>query len=235
MTAINMMVQPKARAGFIVSDGAHTLPDGTVCELSPKVVSGTGRFPWAMGITGNVHPVTLTYALAALNPLNLKQLTKRLPEAMRNAMRQTAEKHTMPLSDVLCGVRGVAWDYARKRPIGFVVVSDPEALLPGATAFAWYETAWNVTATPGAASPADILGRDVDLTDPASFEPEADGLALITAQRERGAIDAMPGLEAGHCRIGGEVDLTEVTKHGVRVWQIHDFGDRVGGRIELGS
>jgi hypothetical protein len=231
MTAINMMVQPKARAGFLISDGAHTLPDGTVCELAPKIIHGAGRFPWAMGITGNVHPATLLHALGEANPINLKQLVKRLSEAIREAMRRTAVKHAMPLDDVLCGVRGVAWDFARKRPIGFVLVSDPAALLPGAIAFAWHETAWNITATPGAASPGDILGREVDITDPASFDPERDGLALIVAQRERGVIDTMVGLEPGHCRIGGEVDLTEVTKHGVRVWRIHDFGDVVGERI----
>lgn len=231
MTAINMVVQRKARAGFIISDGAHTHPDGHLIENSPKIIHGVGRFPWAMGVTGNVHPRTLAQALGEMNPLTYKALRKRMPWALHRAIQLTADTTTTPIEDITVSVTGVVWDFAQKRPEGFTMTSRRDTHMKGIEPFEWMCGDW-IIAGAEIGSPEQQLGRPVDLTDPDSFNPESDGLALITAQRRAGITPTNPACDTSvRHRIGADIDLTEVTKTGVRVWKIHEFPDVLGERI----
>jgi hypothetical protein len=142
-----------------------------------------------------------------------------------------AEVHGRPACELFCLVKGVAWDFAQKRPVGFLMQTADGEMAGGEAiaAFTWYETAWAL----GTHESADaLLDRPVDVTDPDSFDPETDGLSLITAQRCRGAIDITPGVIPGFFRIGGEIHLTEIRKTGVQVFAIGDFPDRVGELID---
>ncbi|MHA6768084.1 hypothetical protein [Sphingobium ummariense] len=228
MTAINMMVQPKARAGFIIADTAVTDEGGQLVDSVGKVAIGTGAFPHAIGITGNVHPVTFATALGTADARNLKQLMRRLPAIIRSAI---AEHERIKGTAGMILLKGVAWDFRRKGPMGFVMTSDA-SLLAGAEPYEFYETAWNVTLCDGAETASEMLGRPVDLCDPDSFDPEEDGRKLIMRQYLRGGTSLLPGLGEGTSyRIGGEAHLVEVRKAGVQAWTIHDFGDEIGKPI----
>lgn len=232
MTAINMVVQRRARAAFIMADTAITDEDGKVIDFTGKVALGTGRFPFAIGVSGNVLPRVFAAALGEANPANLKQLMKRLPDVMRTALRRQEMDCRAMEGDCYMLLRGAAWDFARKQPVGFVMVSDG-ALFPGAEPFSFYETEWCVTLADGATSLGDMLGRDMDPTDPAQFDPETDGVQLMIEQHRRGASPLMPGLRPQTpYRIGGEAQLIEVRKTGVTVWAVHDFGDELGQVID---
>lgn len=233
MTAINMMVQPKARAGFIISDGAHTAPDGTLIENSPKVIHSAGRFPWAAGVTGNVRPATILATLGEANPLTLKQLVKRLPDAMRAAIVTTAATTGTDPARLDLALVGIVWDFAANRPSGFMCQSRRGVIHADAEAFTWYDTDC-IIAGGEIGDVAAQLGRPCDPTKPASFDPERDGLALIERQRRAGITPTTPGLNSASCnRIGGDIDMTVVTKQGVQVWLIHQFPDAVGQPIIL--
>ncbi|PZO86943.1 MAG: hypothetical protein DI623_15645 [Sphingomonas sanxanigenens] len=233
MTAVNMMVQPAARAGYVIADGAHTSPDGRLVEISPKLLYGAKRLPWAMGLTGNLHPRHMLEEIGKEQLASFKQFRKCLPNVMRRALQRVADTVNGDHCAPSIGIKGVIWDFARKRPIGFVIHSDPAEFAPGTEAFTWYETAWSITAADGADTVADHLGRAADLTDPGSFDPFADGLALVAAQRERGVTPTSPALDRSiRHRIGGDIDCAEVTKRGVLVWQIGSFKDRLGEIID---
>jgi hypothetical protein len=75
-----------------------------------------------------------------------------------------------------------------------------------------------------------LLGRPVDMTDPRSFDPDTDGLALMEGQRQLfrwGPNSTSPKC----CRIGGGLEQAIVTKRSVQLYALHDWGDRVGEQI----
>lgn len=228
MTVINMMVQPRARTGFIISDGAHTDPDGVVTELSPKVIVGTKRLPFAIAVTGNVAPLLIAMILGEESPLTLKQLVKRLPIAMRKAVAAASDARSIPEDAIGLALVGVVWDFAKNRAQGFSIASRDGLIRHGMEPYLWYDTDSSVTIVSGD-DVASFIGR-FNLADPASFNPETDGLELVRVQRELLLETTVPGCALAY-RIGGEIDLTEVTKNGVKTWKIHDFHDKVGERI----
>lgn len=231
VTVINMLTQPKGRVGYIISDTAITSPEGVLLRTMGKVMFGTARFPWALGITGNVAPEVLHRAIGEANPLTLKQLCKRLPSALRRAVTETAAMQRIPIAAVYCQVKGVAWDFAKNRPQGFTMQSDETQVLGAGTMepFVWYDLPWMMGTHETA---ADLLGRPVDLIDPASFDADSDSMALVTAQRRRPAINVTPGAVPGFCRIGGEIHLTEVRKTGVYLYAVGQFPDPLGELID---
>lgn len=78
-----------------------------------------------------------------------------------------------------------------------------------------------------------LLGRPSELFDAVTFDPHVDGFRLVEAQRASPQTNLTPGVDSSVCyRIGGEVELTEVTRRGVKVWCIGTFPDKVGQRIQ---
>jgi hypothetical protein len=231
VTVINMMTQPKARVGYIISDSAVTSPDGLLQRTCAKVIYGVSRFPWAMGVTGNVPSEILLRAIGEASPTSLKQLWKQLGPAMRRATAETASARDIPTTELFCQVKGIVWDFASKRPQGFVMQNVSGEMVGAGCVepYVWYDTAWAMGTHEGA---AQLLGREINLTDPASFDPEQDGVDLVTAQRRGVTINITPGIAAGHCRIGGEIHLTEVRKTGVQVFAIGEFPDPIGKHID---
>ena len=235
MTSINMMVQRKARTGYIIADQAHTCPaEGTLLRVAPKIIFGTSpRFPWALGVCGNVAPEVLLEEVGKDSPRSAKQLERRLPNAIRRAVSVAASARGVPPSQVIIQVVGVLWNFHESRPEGFVISSARNTLLNQKTdPYVWYETNWMLGHH---LAPENALGRPVDLTDPEDFNPEIDGITILRSQRRVPSVEIDPTIAPGHCRIGGEVDLVEVTRHGVQVWKLHDFCDPIGQRITVGG
>jgi len=228
MTAVNMIVQPKDRAGFIITDCAYTDRAGRIDAIGCKFVGTMNRLPWAFGITGNVKADDLAHALKQSNPTTMKQLIRRLPDALRYAVARidaTSEDRGVGV------LRGVVWDYAAKLPHGFMIHSDPEVCgMPGTEPFSWYKSSWALTLNDGQVTPADVLGRDVELTDPDSFDVAVDSIVLVARQRANPCNVTTPGLDPTvRHRIGGGVDVIGVTKLGVQAYRVHTWQeDRVG-------
>lgn len=228
MTAINMTIQPSARAGFLITDSAVTDEAGKLLEICGKVIFGTGKFPWAMAISGSVHPHDVTQAAGMIGPTNYKQLVKRLPDIVSIALDLAAAKGAIVKPHLL--LIGVAWSQREKRPVGFSIASHADILPDGMTPLTVYEMKW-VTTGLELGSPSDQVGRQVDIMDPASFDPAVDGLALIQKQRSAGVRCPVEGVADVQSRIGGEVHLTKISKRGVSTFAIHDFQDVVGEMI----
>lgn len=232
MTAVNMMIQAKARAGFIISDTAVTSPEGRLIESCPKVLYGIGRFPWAMGITGDVHPKIMLQAIGAFNPLSYKQLVKTLPLALHDAIQRQAEGQGFEPDYFSVTLTGAAWDFVKKRPVGFIVTSKEGFSHAGIDPFMFYETSSSLT---GGEIPyvQSIAGEDGGIVvDHTRFDPERDGLQLIDIQRRAPLVPRNSGCSDYPHRIGCEVLLTKVTKRGVVNWMLHDYGDTLGEFID---
>lgn len=226
MTAINLVVQPKARKGFLISDTACTDTEGRLETTCGKVIFGGGRLPWAMGVSGNVDPLTVAQVAGEETALSLKQLFKRLPAVMRRAL-DTGTPPSGTIAHLL--FIGAVWSMKQNRPVGFMMSSHEHLGLPGQRPFEVYlvNALWL-----GGGKASDWVGRDVDVKDPASFDPAIDGLTMVRAQRAASIACPVPGMAQVPTRIGGEIILTEVTKGGVKNWAIHDFGDPIGMRID---
>lgn len=206
------------------------MPDGVVAQIGSKIVQGGARFPWALGITGNVSAVALGTELLKVGIGSLKQLERRLAPAMKRAMSET-QRRFPDTPEVSCGVRGAAWDFAQKKPIAFMMHSHPEQLLPGTDPFTWYTCSYSITCE-NPDGVGTLLGRHADLTDPADFAADVDGLALLEAQRITPMSPTAPGIDqSAKYRIGGEAQLVTVTKHGVKIEELKAWPDKIGQRI----
>ena len=230
VTAINLIIQEKARKGFILADCAYTDQDGRVVEIGSKIVQGGGRFPWAFGVSGNVHTVTVGKELLSVGVASLKQLQKRLGPAMRRAIAATVQRYP-DIADPTCSVRGAAWCFASKRPIGFLMMSHPQTVIndPTLEPFVWYELEWQITNGDHPDIGAII---DTDLTNPDLFDVRSSARALISAQRRTAMTpsDSWCGDTPQH-RIGGNADLVTVSKHGVIIEEVCSWPDAIGEMI----
>lgn len=119
MTALNIFCQPRSRAGYIVADTAVLDAQGAYRESCSKVAISMGRFPYAIGVTGNIHPRALLPIVGAANCKTLKQLIKRLPDILDQAIGSAAKTLGSFAPEVT--FKGVAWDFAQKRPVGFQI------------------------------------------------------------------------------------------------------------------
>lgn len=220
-----MFCQPKGRAGYIVSDCAVLDCRGVYREAVSKVAISTGRFPFAIGVTGNVHPHDFVHAAGAANVKTIKQLMKRLPAIVADALDRARARNSD--LDPALALKGVAWDFAANAPSGFIISSTAD-MLPGAEPFVVYDTPWNINIHRNAATMADMLGEGIDISDPDQFDPAIDGLRLIESQRENGTPCMLPGMEAVTDTIGGGAQLYKVTKHGVTAELLRDWNDEIG-------
>jgi len=76
-------------------------------------------------------------------------------------------------------------------------------------------------------TPEQARGGAVSLCDATSFNPRTDGLTLIEAQRRR---PWRAGGRLAH-RVGGQAELTRVSRRGVERTVLKVWPDRVGEKI----
>lgn len=223
MTAINMFCQPRGRAGYIMADTAVVSYDGIYVESCSKVAISTGRFPFAIGVTGNIHPMALLPVIGEADCKTLKQLIKRLPDILRAAEKVAAQ--TLGDIEPSIAFKGVAWDFARKRPIGLQIANN--RLVSDHEPYQLYEALYSVTMHESAQSIEELTGG-ADCTNPDQFDPEIDGLRLIENQRMGGTPTSLPGATRVNCTVGGEAQLYTITKHGVTCHALREWPDEIG-------
>jgi hypothetical protein len=228
MTAVGAVVQGKT--AYLYSDTAWIDEKrGHVIAFDNKIFAGAGRFPWAAVCTmGSGLPADLQNAQMLLQQArNATSLIKLMPLVLNDFQRRSyASGVEQP------GLRLVTayWD-ARLKIARVSLVSNmldgTEAFTPRGTV-AHMDHHWS---TDG--DPADMLGRSVDFKSPASFDPDVDGLAMLQAMRCRPLVAALDGSGAeGGCGIGGEAQQAVVTKAGVQLYSLHDWGDTIGQPID---
>ena len=224
MTAINCV--PQGKVGYLYTDTAHThLETGEVVFLGPKMLIGRS-FPWAIGITGFTS--ALGHLMTATNvepPKNVVGLVRALPDIVARTVELAGAP--IPGDNRSLGLTVLVWD-ARKGCTRVFLIDNDGSMTGGlgVSPFEAVEVDWSATG----AAPDYYLGRQVNVRDRRSFDPHADGIALMEGQRREMRWGPTP--TALKCaRIGGEIQVAKVTGAGVQHSILHQWPDFVGERI----
>jgi hypothetical protein len=128
----------------------------------------------------------------------------------------------------------VGWSKARDAPASYLVSSQDRPVAQGLAAKAWelVELPDVLIAPPIAEKQISAVGWNVPYS-PESFRPDVDGVALLKAQRlSRRELDPRSGMRGQVYVVGGFIQLTTVSSHGVNSDVLHSWPDTVGRRIE---
>ncbi len=223
MTAINCI--PQGKRGYLYTDTAHThAQTGAVLFLGPKMLIGRG-FPWVIGIAG--YTSALGHLMTVMNddpPRNVSGMVRATPAILERTLELSADQPGIAQS---LGLTILAWDARKGCARAFLIDNDGSVTGGlGVAPFEAVEVDWSVTG----GDPAHVLGRPVNVRDRRSFDPHADGIALMEGQRREMRWGPTPS--AAQCpRIGGEIQLATVTRDGVEHSILHQWPDRVGEGI----
>jgi hypothetical protein len=234
MAAINVIRQK--HAVHIISDGAFCDTDGIVCEIGPNAFA-LPHLPAALAIRGASHFMPF---LAH----RLSRECRSFDDVLLKIVRTAREVHlSFPMAYGNLGfgsiepdfdLVAVGWSNSRAMPAGYLVSSHDRVVARGLTAGAWQliELPEVMIAPPIAENQITGTGWNVPYSADA-FRPEIDGLALLKAQRlSRRALEARFGARGYVYVVGGFVQVTSVSSHGVNSEILHRWPDELGKRIE---
>jgi hypothetical protein len=234
MAAINVIRQ--RQAVHIVSDGAFCDATGIVCEIGPNAFA-LPHLPAALAIRGSSHFMPfLVHRLSR----ECRSFDDMLPKIVPAAL----EVHgSFPMAFGTLGygtiepdfdIVAVGWSKARDAPASYLVSSQDRPVAQGLAAKAWelVELPDVLIAPPIAEKQISAVGWNVPYS-PESFRPDVDGVALLKAQRlSRRELDPRSGMRGQVYVVGGFIQLTTVSSHGVNSDVLHWWPDTVGRRIE---
>ncbi|GGC23016.1 hypothetical protein GCM10011371_08380 [Novosphingobium marinum] len=227
MTVINSFVQGD-RAYLLTDTAWLESGSGKLLMSHSKIIEG-GAFPWALALTGDAHLYIVRALIEERRPRSAREFVETLPATIAE-VRDAVRDPTFTM-----GVRLAAWceDTGKARIFHLDTDADRCAFL-GIDPWEVCEIFAFAPLSTDHANPVDRItaevGKDITpevLTDPGRFDPEADGLRLIEAQR-RHLRFPVKGSEPVAV-IGGSAQLTCVSREGVaskilRIWG----GDEVG-------
>lgn len=220
MSLVDLIVQ--RNAAYLLTDSGYFEAGSTrIKNLAPKAISRRkGDMAFA-----NVGVPLLPIILRDMgDQLEADDFTlDTMTELLRNAYTTLDRDPDTDGSIVLCA----GYSQERGRAFGYSMLAGgipPEGAkrLP----WTWYPTRHMLIPS---VTLKELWGYDVpvDLTDPDIFDPFDDSMSLVEPQRRKrtgwGSDCAVSG-----CAIAGEIHLTEVSADGVKIFDLHDFGDRVG-------
>lgn len=216
MTAIFAFTQPAA--AYLITDGALYDPNGIVVSLCSKTLIAE----WmrlAIAPSGRCTSVDLGRELTALGATtDQAALMAAMPLALERIRAQNVHFGT-PEADMQVHV--ALWsDRADQPQIWMMATNRPPSWGPYQPK-TWISVAHMIGCD---AAPTDILGRSVDLSNPADFDPADDGGTLIDHYRRTPWPD-------GRFYVGGRAELVTVTRDGVEQRNIREWPDRVGSLI----
>jgi hypothetical protein len=229
---MNLIVQPRARAAFLITDTAALRADKSISEFRPKVVElRVNDGLWgALAVTGHMDAIYLRNAIRAAPPSDLKSLLAGLPDALRRAMDAHAARHPDAGASRSAAIAVALYDAAASDVRGFLMGSSP-VMLPGAglAPFVLHPVLKHLTEF-GDRCP---FHPRADITNPAQWSPERGGLRLIEAQRRDEFMRADGSIFYG---IGGRAIVTRVDASGVTHRTLHNWlADREGSHIGPGE
>jgi hypothetical protein len=233
MTAINVIRQQ--RAVHIISDGVFCDDNGIVCEIGPNAFA-LPHLPAALAIRGASHFMPFLSH-------RLSRECRSFDDLLIKIVRAAQEVHmSFPMAFGNLGfgsiepdfdLVAVGWSNARGAPTGYLVSSHDRVVARGLTASAWQliELPEVLVAPPIAEYQISATGWKVPYSAD-SFRPDVDGLALLQAQRlSRRATDPGIGTRGYVYVVGGFVQVTSVSSHGVKSEILHRWPDEPGRRI----
>jgi hypothetical protein len=234
MTAINVIRQ--RQAVHILSDGAFCDATGIVCEIGPNVFA-LPHLPAALAIRGATHFMPFLVH-------RLSRECRSFDDMLGGIVQAALEVHnTFPMAfgtlsygaiEPDFDIVAVGWSKARGLPASYLVCSQNRAVAHGIEANAWQpvELPEVLIAPPIAEKQISAAGWSVPYS-AESFRPEADGLALLKAQRlSQRELDPRTGMRGYVCEVGGFVQLTSVSADSLSSRVLHWWPDKVGRRIE---
>lgn len=221
MSVANIIVQ--GDRAHLLSDSGFWHDDGRLASLQPKVIE-LPKLRAAISTRGYVWASELQAEIEHAAPRTIAALLAKLPECVIAAeaayCRDQSEREKS-------SVYMVYYDPIRQRCAGAFLTTRADILPTGYSRY----TVIPVTDcfAPGC-NAREVLGRDVDVRNPASFDPIGDGLQLVAAQRRDPiAVAALSGSGAA----AGDIRLTTVSAAGVSTRVIGGWPDVVGERIAL--
>ena len=234
MTAINVIRQ--RQAVHIVSDGAFCDDTGTVCEIGPTAFA-LPHLPAALAIRGASHFMPFLVH-------RLSRECRSFDDVLTKITRTVREVHlSFPMAFGTLGygtiepdfdLVTVGWSKTRGAPASYLVSSHDRVVAHGLATSAWQlvELPDVLIAPPIAEQQITAAGWKVPYS-AESFRPEIDGVALLKAQRlSRRELDPRLGMRGHVYVVGGFIQVTSVSSHGVSSDILHWWPDKVGRKIE---
>jgi hypothetical protein len=234
MAAINVIRQKQAV--HIISDGAFCDASGIVCEIGPNAFV-LPHLRAALAIRGSSHFMPFLVHRLSRECRSFDDLLARIAHA-------ALEVHiSFPMTFGTLGhgtvepdfdLVVVGWSQARDAPASFLVTSQDRVVARGLTSNAWQllELPEVLIAPPIAEKQIAASGWNVPYS-VESFRPDVDGIALIKAQRlSRRQLDERSGLRGQAYVVGGFVQVTSVSSHGISSDVPYWWPDKVGRKIE---
>lgn len=216
MTMANLIVQ--GDRAHLLTDSGYFRSDGTIAALFPKSMVFE-KLSLAVALTGSgMHCGHLAEQARNASLHDVDGFLRWIMPATRAAYAATKLDPVVEWARVLIAF----YSPEKGRAYGCTFFTAPEAgpadLKP-----------WRIYPVSKVLMPeiveADVFGPDVDVRDPALFDPAREALPLIEAQRRPGRVweTVVPG-----CYVAGDIDLTTVSRDGVEVRTLQTFPDVVG-------
>lgn len=223
MTALNLVVQPRAGAAFLLTDTGVYGPDGRIAAFQRKTVEFSigGRPSAVIATTGpSLAGVFLESYASTLRPATVHELLTAFPQVFREIEQKLAARGVKKGFSALLAI----YDHERRRPVGYGMSSCPN-WLPNSAIYSLQPVKKYLTDC--ARLPFDW---ETDVCDPRQWKPRSDGLVLLDAQRSD-PFERSDG-NGGYHGVGGEAILTRVDADGVHHEVLKTWPDRIGRRID---
>ena len=234
MAAINVIRQ--RHAVHILSDGAFCDAAGIVCEIGPNAFA-LPHLPAALAIRGSTHFMPFLVHRLSRECRSFDDMLGRIvPVALEVHVSFPMAFGTLGYGSIEpdFDIVAVGWSKSRGVPASYLVCSHDRAVAQGLTAAAWQlvELPDVLIAPPIAEKQISAVGWELPYS-PESFRPDVDGVSLLKVQRlSRRQLDVSSGMRGQVYVVGGFIQLTSVSAHGVSSDVLHWWPDEVGRRIE---
>lgn len=218
MTVVNAIRQ--GRAAYLITDMAVTdQATGKLLCVDSKFIVGH-NFPWGLAPMGNACPHAILQEISRLAPRDARAMVNCLPTVMNALAARAAAANFKAFK---CGLFLAMWSKQDNAPTIAIIDSDGSIFgqfIPPRTV-----ATINYHVSGGGAegiSSEEIAMRWPDLTDPAQFDVDRDGTALVAMQRARLQWSPAAGAALAH-RAGGGVQVLRAGKRGVSFKTIHTW------------
>ena len=223
MTAMNLIVQERAKSAFLLTDtGYFNRVTGAIEAFGPKVhgiAIGGGAYA-AIATSGSIFTGHIRRPLSRICASTLEDFLVAMPGVFRAA--EAASRAEGGCGSSAAAI--VAFDPKSGRALGWGIRNDTQ--LFRATPYTLVPTRKSLTAFDEV---RHFRLAETDFCDPRQWNPITQGVELVEAQRQD--IDMMVG--GGASVVGGEAVLTCVTREGISHVTLKSWPDRVGKRIDL--
>jgi hypothetical protein len=212
--------------GYLLSDSGYFWRDGRIARMASKVLE-LPLLRAAIVARGHLTaPEDIGPSIHAAKCRDVFELVNVLPSVLYELTERCGGTSSRALAEILATQLSLVYYCpTRKRVAASIVASNAAGLFKDYEPFTHLPV---LEATqPGVDVPA-VVGRAVDLSDPVQFDVEADGMAIMEAQRSQ--TWSFNGLPSGH-HAAGSVRLTQVDCWGVRSKILRTWPDRVGERV----